>query len=609
MENNTLFYQAVVIDNQDPMMLGRVRAKFQNPPSDMGSYEDIIKSINNPPWNEEKDKWTKRDPFIFTPLLPYFVYQVPKVQELIQLVYLNKDFKLQNQYYIQSNFSTPTATFFEYNQGANKFTGVGTQFAEPKPLKNQNGEYTDPAIHKGVFPEPGDNGVLGRGSADVIVKENEVLIRAGKFRGTSLQPNVIPTGNPQRGFLQLSKFNLSKVKKPNKIITQLNEETVSVKYLIEWVISNPENMYEKFTGTVYLYKLKNDLSTNSKNLTVGSIVKENLKSLVASETFSLLSKSEVVKFINNFIQTCNSLNTTKSGFQLFTDPNNKFPIFYRPNNLTYNILKSSVPPTPTYNQNYYSIGDKFCTGVLPIVNCNVKIQVIDIATGLVVATGTADGNQNFLNELYQSVVSQVTTSLLSQKIENVLLPDVDELDGSNIIAPTTIDVAESTTSFKNVSEIYNQIKLQPALKIPGYGLIYAQDKVGSPLNFKSTNVPQSSYFADPTTYGALGSDYLFLLSHSSKIPGKGKINFDNTLYGINVDQFVDEIMPKTSSLVRGEELLELINMIVRFLTTHTHAYPGLPPVSVTQDGSNIADMLTELQNSYTKILNNNIRLN
>ena len=45
MENNTLLYQAVVIDNEDPMMLGRVRAKFQNPPSDMGSYEDIIKSI------------------------------------------------------------------------------------------------------------------------------------------------------------------------------------------------------------------------------------------------------------------------------------------------------------------------------------------------------------------------------------------------------------------------------------------------------------------------------------------------------------------------------------------------------------------------------------
>jgi hypothetical protein len=609
MNNNTLLYQGVVLDNEDPMMLGRVRARFQNPPSDMGSYDDIIKSIKNPPWNEEKDKWTPRDPFVFTPLIPYFIYQVPKNEELIQLMYLNKDYKFQNQYYIQSNFSTPTATKFEYNQGGNKFTGMGTQFVAPKPLKNQDGTYTNSAIHKGVFPEPGDNGVLGRGSADVIVKENEVLIRAGKFKGASLEPNVIPSGNPKRGFLQLSKFNLTKVKQPDKVVTQINEETVLVKHLIEWVITNPENTQEKFTGTVYLYRLKNDLSTNSKNLTVDSTVKENLKSLVASETFSLLSKLEVAAFINNFIQTCNSSNTTKSGIQLFTDPNNKFPIFYRPNNLTYSILKSSVPSTPNYNQNYYSIGNKTCTGLAPTVNCNVTIQVIDVATTNVVATGTADGNEILLDELYQSVVSQVTNSLISQKIENVLLPTVDELDGTTITAPTTINTAESTASFRNVMEIYNQIKLKPALRIPGYGLIYAKDKVGVPTNLKSTTVPQSKSFADPTTYGALASDYLYLLSHNSSIPGKGKINFDNTLYGINLDQFVDEIFPKTSSLVRGEELLELINIIVRFLTTHTHAYPGLPPVPVTQDGSNISDLLTEMQNAYTKILNSNIRLN
>ena len=514
MENNSIFFQAYVIDNEDPMMLGRVRAKLLSPSSDMGSYEDIIKSINNPIWNEEKDKWTPRDPFIFVPLIPYFIYQVPKIDELIQIVYLNKDYKFQNQFYIQSNFSSPTSTKFEYYQGGNKFTGMGTQFAAPKPLKNQDGTYTDSAIHRGVFPEPGDNGLLGRGSADVIVKENEILVRAGKFKGTSLEPNIPPVGNSERGFLQLSRFNLSKVKKPDKIITELNEKIISVNYLIEWVITNPENVQNKFTGAVYLYKLKNDLSTNSKNLTVGTEVKETLKTLVASESFNLLSTNETAAFINNFIQTCNSSNVTKSGIQLFTDSNNKFPIFYRPNNLTYSFLKSSTPTN-----------------------------------------------------------------------------------------------ADSQISYKNITNIYNQIKLLPALKIPGYGLIYLKDKVGVPLNIKSTKVPQSSYLNDPTTYGALASDYLFLLSHNSAIPGKGKINFDDTLYGISLDQFVDEIIPKTSSLVRGEELLELINIIVRFLTTHTHAYPGLPPVPVTQDGSNVSDMLTEMQNAYTKILNNNIRLN
>ena len=605
MTNNTILFNAVVIDNEDPLMLGRVRARFLNPPSDMGSYEDITRSINNPIWSEEDDKWTSRDPFIFLPLIPYFLYQVPKVDEFIQLIYLNKDFKFQNQYYIQSNFSTPTATKFEYFQGGNKFTGIGTQFAAPKPLKNQDGTYTDSSIHKGVFPEPGDNALLGRGSSDVVVKENEVLVRSGKFKGSSLEPNVIPAGNSRRGFLQLSRFNLTKVKRPDKIITVINDQAVSVNYLIEWVITNPENTQDKFTGSVYLYQLKKDRTTNSKNLTIGSDISESLKSLISSESFSSLSKSETIVFINKFIQTCNSANKTKTGKILFTDTNNKFPIFYRPNNITYNYMKSSVPPKPIYNQNYTSIGNKIPIGS----DCNINIRVVKVATGEIVASGSDYGKEIETDKLYQSVVNQVTTKLISQNIENVLLPTIDQLDDTPIVAPTKTTSTESTSAFKNVTDIYNQIKLLPALKQGGYGLIYAQDKVGTPISFKSTKVPQSSYLSDTTTYGALGSDNLFLLSHNSSIPGKGKINFDDTLYGISLDQFVDEILPKTSSLVRGEELLELINLIVRFLLTHTHAYPGLAPIPITQDGSNVQDILTELQNASTKILNKNIRLN
>jgi hypothetical protein len=62
-------------------------------------------------------------------------------------------------------------------------------------------------------------------------------------------------------------------------------------------------------------------------------------------------------------------------------------------------------------------------------------------------------------------------------------------------------------------------------------------------------------------------------------------------------------------MVRGEELMELINLIVRFLITHTHAFPGLPPLPVGYDGSTSTAILTELQNAANKILNANIRLN
>jgi hypothetical protein len=150
--------------------------------------------------------------------------------------------------------------------------------------------------------------------------------------------------------------------------------------------------------------------------------------------------------------------------------------------------------------------------------------------------------------------------------------------------------------------------LNPSLK-GGYGLIYTKGKVGNPRTPVKKVVKQQKYINQESSYGALGSDVLFLVSHNSQIPGKGKINFDDTLYGITPEKFANEFLPKTSSMVRGEELLELINLIVKFLITHTHAYPGLPPIPVTQDGTNAQTILVELNNAVNKILSKNIRLN
>jgi hypothetical protein len=511
MENNSIFFQCRVLNTEDPMMLGRIRGVRL-----IDNYDDILKSITSPPWNEEKDIWTSRDPFIFNALLPYFVYSVPKVDELVQVIYVNKDFQYQNQYYVQNTFSSPTATFKEFYFGGNKFTGTGMQIKNPKPLKNQDGTFTDQSVHKGVFPQPGDNALLGRGSADVVVKQDEVLIRAGKFKGEQLQPNVIPVANQQRGFLQLSKFQSILQNLEPKVYYELQENVLLTKYLIEWAIINPENTQDKFTGSVYLYQLKPDVSVNSKNISVDSVIPENLKKLVATENFSQLSKIQVIKFVNNFIKTCNETDTTRSGVKLFSDNSatNKFPIYYRPNTIMYSKLNPSTP----------------------------------------------------------------------------------------------LGSGATSTEISNISDIYKGVKLNPAL-IGGYGLIYAKGKVGIPKNAIKRIAKQQKYINQESSYGALGSDTLFLVSHNSQIPGKGKINFDDTLYGITPEKFANEFLPKTSSMVRGEELLELINLIVRFLVTHTHAYPGLPPVPVTQDGSNTQAILTELQNAVTKILSKNIRLN
>jgi hypothetical protein len=499
--NKEFFYQCEVLDNSDPLMLGRIRGRRIT-----DNYEDIIKSITDPIWDEKKDIWTERDPFVFKPLLPYYIYSVPKVNEMCLVMYMNPDDKFVNQYYIQSTFYSPTSTNFQYFQGADKGMGTGIQISEPKPLKNIDGSYTDKEVHKGVFPEPGDNSLLGRGSADVIVKENEILIRSGKFKGKSLQPNTPPVANQQRGFLQLSKFDSIKQNFGSKKIYELKPETVLTKYLIEYNILNPENIEDKFTGSVVLYRLNPDISINSKNINVNSEISERLKTLVVSEDFMGLSKVDTINYINNFIKNCNDKKVSKKGVKLFLT-NDKFPIYYRP------------------SLNFYS-----------------KLT-----------SGSGDERNN-------------------------------------------------------LSNIYKGIKLNPSIQ-GGYGLIYSKGKVGTPTNPKVTEIENEKYVPTSGVYAALGGDKLFLLSHISAIPRKGKINFDDTLYGINSDKFADEIIPKTSSMVRGEELLELINLIVRFLLTHTHAYPGLPPVPITQDGSQSSLILNEMQNAANKILNTHIRLN
>ena len=48
-----IFFQVLVLDNNDPLMLGRIRGTLIT-----DNYADIIKSFDDPPWNEAKNACT-----------------------------------------------------------------------------------------------------------------------------------------------------------------------------------------------------------------------------------------------------------------------------------------------------------------------------------------------------------------------------------------------------------------------------------------------------------------------------------------------------------------------------------------------------------------------
>ena len=182
-------------------MLGRVRAV---------PVTEIEADLLPQDWNEEKDIWTQRDPLIYLPLIPYYISQVPRIDEYIHIFYYNKLQRVDNnKFYIQGPITRPQNNSFEDWHNAESMLTSGSFLKQANDLKDRISTETKAEV-RGIYPEPGDNALLGRGTADVIVKTNEVLVRSGKNVETQTDGFNLPTPRQNRSFLQISTFDLEK---------------------------------------------------------------------------------------------------------------------------------------------------------------------------------------------------------------------------------------------------------------------------------------------------------------------------------------------------------------------------------------------------------------
>lgn len=486
-----------VLSNEDPLMLGRLRVLPQIENQQQGSPEP-------------KEEWTKKDPFVCLPLIPYYVSQVPSVGEYVHVMYATRDeTKDSNKFYIQGPLTRPWNNGFESYNNATAMLASGDYIKQAEDIRDKTTGEIQEGL-RGVYPLPGDNAFLGRGTTDLLVKSEDIILRAGKYKDS---PNTTkPRLNDLRSFVQLSNYTLEK---KDLGIEELEFEVYKDKqvlFFIEWGID-----YIDTTGnTVNGYVRTNTVIPNPQMTTVGTfaITSANTQNWIpipgSRMDFSGYTTTEVSEFVSDYIRGFNRGKITLQGFLDFPNKGSlslQFPFVFGPN-------------YPTYR--------KYLTG--------------------------------------------------------------DPIESNYIIT------------------IFNNIKLNQVDSEAGFGIVWEKNTLGPQKITQTQIINKSEYVESPVTYASIGGDFLYLLSHRSSIPGKKKLDLSNTLYGIPQEKFTDEIKLSTSSMVRGEELIELLRLIVTFLTSHTHNI-NKPPIQEPLNSVTVSQIESALNNAQNTILNQNIRIN
>ena len=179
----------------------------------------------------------------------------------------------------------------------------------------------------------------------------------------------------------------------------------------------------------------------------------------------------------------------------------------------------------------------------------------------------------------------------------------EEIINVNIAIPRNLAIAELFSKVRPV-EGKNE-------NMWGNGLIYDSGKnTNVPVDLeKQTRQPKENILSKKSV-GVLGGDEIYLISHKSIKPNLQKgIDLNGTIYGIDENKLVDELQQKTSSVVRGEELIDFLRLMMNFMLTHVHPIPNEEPNGTSKEGTTKQDIVSELERAYEKILNRNIRIN
>lgn len=207
------------------------------------------------------------------PLLPKHLNFVPKIGEVVLLFTFSEDDKYSDRFYIGPIVSDVTKLKMD---SINNTALSNFSFGLTRP----NTEIDKIITADGIYDDPQNVIIDGRYNTDIIQRDNEVLIRAGKFKHN--QPLVFNQTNP--GYIQL-KFNQT-----------INENGTSKEVSVTNIVSNKINLLTYNGGSPQF----NDLTSVNKQTKMSDYITTEQLNTILEEAHPLVFGDTLVEYLKLF---------------------------------------------------------------------------------------------------------------------------------------------------------------------------------------------------------------------------------------------------------------------------------------------------------------------
>ena len=558
---NQIIKFGVCVNNNDPQRAGRIRAVMTKGEGLVSTkIADPIKALKAFDIKAREDKsykpWGKNDPYTFAPFLPLQLNVIPIKGEAVKIIGFGQREGNFNEEYIGPLISQPGAIKTDNYSSGQKNTSFGIQ---NKPLPDFAPGGVPLPEGKGCFPNPEDIAIVGRENCDIVLGMREKsIIDETEDKVMDWYPQILIRSGK---LIKNDKYSSRPSFNKKQTFIQLNTFSTT--------LTNTKVEYDKTTkedaplATLIQWNLDN--TGPAFNLQNGilsgyvSILKLPFNTGNASEVY--MSND----FNKETLPPASPLEACRVTFS-------NAPSIDEIANLITNYISDYdsgkwskfIKPPPSWATKTYH----------PQVDLNNRNNV-----------GAFMGR----------------THPLYFRPDSTTLRFMDKATPSG--APAQWPAMQTT-----VTDLQEKIVLD-GVKTKGWGLAFTSDVGEREIKTNTTKAIKNVISSENIQQGIIsaGAEKIYLMSYdSAEINGKISLT---TNYGIDQEKFVVDIDDKTNSLVRGEKLIDLLTKIVNFVSSHTHAYPGLAPVPQSHDGTRVEDLSRLLLDAPNTILNQNIRIN